>query len=89
MERLERWADRWVSWGGAICAAALISAAAAINWYGIARGFARAGTEGLAAAAGAEASAHIYALIALLLLVVGLRIVDRSERLRGPRERHR
>ena len=81
-ERIRRWTDRWVSWGGATCAIALISAAAAINWYGIARGYARAGMEGIAAGASAEASAHIYALIAVLLLLVGLRLVDRTTLMR-------
>lgn len=72
---LRHWADRWVSWGGIVCAAALASAIAAINWYGIARGYAHDGTDGVPAAAAAQASADTYALVAVLLLLIGLRLV--------------
>ncbi len=36
-------------------------------------------TDGLPLAAAAQASAHTYALGAILLLVVGLRLVDRAD----------
>ena len=71
------WASRWMSWGGLVCAVAVGNAIAALNWFSIANGFAGSGVPGSALAMTAEIAAQRYALFAVMLLLVGLRLVDR------------
>jgi len=75
MARFEDLLGRWLSWGGVVVAVACASAIAALNWYSIARSFAYGGAD--AATAGAVIAAQRYAFAAVMLLVVGLRLVDR------------
>lgn len=75
MARYEDLLGRWRSWGGLVVAVACGSAVAAFNWYAIARGYAYGGAAALSAAA--EIAAQRYAFTAVMLLVVGLRLVDR------------
>ena len=80
------WASRWVSWGGLVCAVALGNAIAAFNWFSIANGHAGSGISGYALAMTAEIAAQRYALVALMLLLVGLRLVDRRSALASSEE---
>jgi len=75
------WASRWMSWGGLVCAVAVGNAIAALNWFSIANGFASSGVAGSALAISAEIAAQRYALFAVMLLLVGLRLVDRRSAL--------
>lgn len=75
MSRYQSWAQRWMTWGGLVCAVAVGSAIAALNWYSIAR----ANVPGTIAAT-AELYAQRYAFAALMLLLIGLRLVDRNRR---------
>ena len=75
MARFEDLLGRWLPWGGAVVAAACASAIAALNWYSIARSLAYGGAD--AATAGAEIAARGHAFAAVMLFVVGLRLVDR------------
>ncbi len=82
MARFEAVMSRWVSWGGLVLTVAAGSAIAAFNWFAIAQGFARG--DALAGSAEAAISAQRYAFVSLLLLVIGLRLVDRRGRKLGP-----
>ncbi len=81
------WASRWISWGGLVCAVAVGNAVAALNWFSIANGFADSGVPGSALAMTAEIAAQRYALVAVMLLLVGLRLVDRRSALAANEER--
>jgi hypothetical protein len=81
MARLEAVMRSWMSWGGLVLTVAAGSAIAAFNWYAIAQGFARG--DALAGSAEAAISAQRYAFAALLLLVIGLRLMDRRGRKPG------
>ena len=70
-----------MSWGGLVCAVAVGNAIAALNWFSIANGFAGSGAPGSALAMTAEIAAQRYALVSVMLLVVGLRLVDRRSAL--------
>jgi len=70
-------ASRWWSWGGLVCAVAVGNAIAAFNWFSIANGFAGSGISGYSPAMTAEIAAQRYALVAVMLLLIGLRLVDR------------
>lgn len=74
MARFEDLASRWRSWGGLVVAIACGSSIAALNWFAIAQGYARG--DDLTASANAAISAQRYALFAVLLLIIGLRLVD-------------
>lgn len=68
-----------MTWGGLVCAVAVGSAIAALNWYSIAISFARTnGSDTLATTA--ELYAQRYAFAALMLLLIGLRLCDRPRR---------
>ncbi len=81
MARFEAVMSRWMSWGGLVLTVAAGSAIAAFNWFAIAQGFARG--DALAGSAAAAISAQRYAFVSLLLLVIGLRLVDRRGRTPG------
>ena len=81
MGRYGSWASRWMSWGGLVCVVAVGNAIAALNWFSIANGFAGSGVPGSALAMTAEIAAQRYALVAVMLLLVGLRLVDRRSAL--------
>jgi hypothetical protein len=81
------WASRWMSWGGLVCAVAVGNAIAALNWFSIANSFAGSGVPGSALATTAEIAAQRYAFLAVMLLLIGLRLVDRRSALaanKGP-----
>ena len=75
MARFEAVMSRWLSWGGLVVAIAGGNAIAAFNWFAIAQGFARG--DAVAGSADAAISAQRYAFVSVLLLVIGLRLVDR------------
>jgi hypothetical protein len=79
--RYAGWASRWISWGGLVCAVAVGNAIAALNWFSIAHGIAGSGAPGSALATTAEVAAQRYAFVAVMLLLVGLRLVDRRSAL--------
>ena len=74
-------AGRWISWGGLVCVVAVGNAIAAFNWFSIANGYAGSGVAGYALATTAEIAAQRYALVAVMLLLVGLWLIDRPSTL--------
>jgi hypothetical protein len=64
-----------------VCAVAVGNAIAALNWFSIANGLAGSGVPGSALATTAEIAAQRYAFVAVMLLLVGLRLVDRRSAL--------
>lgn len=78
MSRYERLARRWRTWGGLVCVIAVGNAIAALNWYSIAVAYARDQTVGFSSlATTAQLYAERYAFLAVMLLLIGLRLVDR------------